>query len=241
MAPEINDQLQQLFKEQEPQKLFPRTVALVRTLDYEYVEVRLCLHIAALGKRVITYDNYPRAWKRQYEQQQFQAIDPVIAKCQETTLPVIWSDDLYKEAPELREAACRHGLIHGWSQSTHNISGNEIQISVSRRRSLDVNSSDDIALIMYLSHLLHERLTNHHLTLEMLGPSQGESSHKELLTPRQKEVLMSIAAGLTAKGIAKKHNIAVPTANFHTNQIKEKVGAKNKASIIELAHKLGLL
>jgi hypothetical protein len=64
--------------------------------------------------------------------QQFIASDPASCECRKTTLPLLWSDELFKEMPQLREAACSHGLRHGWTQSLFDQLHNESQLHVAR-------------------------------------------------------------------------------------------------------------
>ncbi|MDQ2818316.1 MAG: response regulator transcription factor [Candidatus Eremiobacteraeota bacterium] len=56
-----------------------------------------------------------------------------------------------------------------------------------------------------------------------------------LLTPRQREVLGLIGAGLSNKQIAQRLRIAERTAKFHVRSIMDKLGADNRAQAVALA------
>jgi len=71
-------------------------------------------------------------------------------------------------------------------------------------------------------------------------PPQTFSS-KEVLTPREKEILHLIAEGLTSKQIAQKLFISVKTVETHRARIMEKLGCKNIAALVKTAIRLGLI
>jgi DNA-binding CsgD family transcriptional regulator len=60
------------------------------------------------------------------------------------------------------------------------------------------------------------------------------------LTPREIEVLRLLAGGHTAKEIAARLGMAVPTANRHTANLYNKIGARGRADAIAFAIRLGL-
>jgi DNA-binding CsgD family transcriptional regulator len=61
------------------------------------------------------------------------------------------------------------------------------------------------------------------------------------LTPREHEVLMLIADGLTDAQIAKKLSITKDTVNTHRKKILLKMEAKNVALLIRIAMRKGLI
>lgn len=64
-------------------------------------------------------------------------------------------------------------------------------------------------------------------------------SHCQVLTQREKQLLPSIAKGLTDKEIAEKFYISVGTAKTHRNNIIKKLGLKNSASLAAFAATCG--
>jgi len=61
------------------------------------------------------------------------------------------------------------------------------------------------------------------------------------LSPRQREVLDLVAAGLTNQEIADKLSIEVPTVNSHICVLFLKLGAKNRAELVAKAFLCGIL
>ena len=62
-----------------------------------------------------------------------------------------------------------------------------------------------------------------------------------VITRREKEVLLLIAEGLTNAEIAEKLFISIPTVNTHRKSIIEKFEAKNTATLIGKAIKMGMI
>lgn len=228
------EQLEQFAQHTEPQQLFARAVELVQALDMEFVGLTLHLHAAAHAPQVISYNNYPREWNDRYRQDHFIKIDPTVSKCHHSTLPLLWSDSLFEEVPQLREAACAHGMNHGWTQSVHDLRHNESQLSVSRRHGA-VGSGELYAKgaqVMWLCHTLHAVLSEHHLA--RLSPAPH-------LSDRELEVLKWSAAGKTASDVATILSLSTSTVNFHIRSVISKTNAANKAGAIAIAALRGLL
>jgi DNA-binding NarL/FixJ family response regulator len=61
------------------------------------------------------------------------------------------------------------------------------------------------------------------------------------LTPRQREILLLVAAGRSNKEIAAQLGLSERTAKFHVTAIFTRLGADNRAQAVALAAQLGLL
>ncbi len=68
--------------------------------------------------------------------------------------------------------------------------------------------------------------------------SDGEAA---LLTPREREVLDLIAAGLTNREIAAALHLSPHTIHEHTSSLYRKLGARNRAEAVQRAHRAGLI
>ena len=77
---------------------------------------------------------------------------------------------------------------------------------------------------------------------EQGGPASGSGEPlPDLLTPREREVLELIAAGLSNKEIASRLFITPGTVKWYVNIIFKKLGVKTRTQAVAEAHKLGLL
>jgi DNA-binding NarL/FixJ family response regulator len=61
------------------------------------------------------------------------------------------------------------------------------------------------------------------------------------LTEREQEILILVAEGLTNRQIADRLEVSLSTANFHVQNILDKIGAKTRTEAVALARKEGLL
>ncbi len=62
-----------------------------------------------------------------------------------------------------------------------------------------------------------------------------DSSQQDLLTERERDVLLLVAYGKSSKEIARHLNISVGGANFHINNAMKKLGAATRAHAVALA------
>jgi DNA-binding NarL/FixJ family response regulator len=71
--------------------------------------------------------------------------------------------------------------------------------------------------------------------------TSGGSGSTENLTPRQREILQMIAEGKNTKQIALALEISVKTVDSHRAQLMKRLGAKDVASLVRHALKLGIV
>jgi DNA-binding NarL/FixJ family response regulator len=62
----------------------------------------------------------------------------------------------------------------------------------------------------------------------------------DLLSPREREVLMCVASGCTDREIGDRLGISMRTAQSHLDRIREKTGRRRRAELTALAYELGL-
>lgn len=223
------EQLHAFVSERSPRKLFDIAVHLAQDLGMEYLGLNIRIQIATQTPRVFLYSNYPAAWIERYQRDEFYKQDAAANLSHGTTEAVLWTDELYREAPQYREAACQHGLRHGWTQSLYDLQHNESQISVAR----PVGNIDIVEFygkagnVQWLCHTLHAVLGEHHLSA--LCPPPPKMSEREL------EVLKWSAAGKTASDVACILSLSQSTVNFHIRSVITKTNAANKAGAIAIA------
>jgi FixJ family two-component response regulator len=63
----------------------------------------------------------------------------------------------------------------------------------------------------------------------------------EGLTPREREVMDQVVAGLLNKQIANRLNISEVTVKLHRHQVMEKMKAQSLAELVRMAEKLNIL
>ena len=195
----------------------------------EFLGLKIRIQLAAQAPKLYLYSNYSKAWIERYQRDEFYKQDLAATRSHSSTTPVLWTDELYREAPQYREQACLHGLRHGWTQSLHDLQHNESQISVARPNGPidEVELYDKAGSVQWLCHALHAVLGEHHLNA--LCPPQPKMSEREL------EVLKWSAAGKTAADVASILSLSQSTVNFHIRSVITKTNAANKAGAIAIA------
>lgn len=92
-----------------------------------------------------------------------------------------------------------------------------------------------------------ERYVDPTLAGDLISHQVGRSSRTakegtvDVLTPREREVLTLLAHGHTSKEIAGQLGIAERTAETHRANLMGKLGIKNRAELVRLAIKVGVL
>ncbi|MBK5011807.1 LuxR family transcriptional regulator [Pseudomonas sp. S60] len=223
------EHLHAFVSERHPRKLFDIAVHLTQDLDFDYLGLNLRIQIATQTPHFYLYSNYPSDWILCYQDEDFYKQDSASIASHTSTTPVLWTDELYKEAPHVREAACQHGLRHGWTQSLHDLQHNESQMSVARPagRIETAELYDKAGSVQWICHTLHAVLSEHHL--DALCPPQPKMSEREL------EVLKWSAAGKTAADVACILSLSQSTVNFHIRSVITKTNAANKAGAVAIA------
>ena len=80
-------------------------------------------------------------------------------------------------------------------------------------------------------------LTSLRGTPRMAAPTPGP----ETLTPREREVLVLLAEGLSNKAIAERLDISEHTAKFHVNAVLAKLGVQRRTEAVVRAARMGLV
>jgi LuxR family transcriptional regulator len=229
-----HEHLHQLISESTPQKVFDLAVHLAQDLDMVFLGLKVRIQLAAQSPRQFLYSNYPVAWIERYQRDDFYKRDAAATRSHTSTLPVLWTDDLYREVPDFREQACAHGLRHGWTQSLHDLQHNESQVSICRP-SIDVSIAelyDKSCKVQWLCHTLHAIISEYHL---------DKLSTPLKMSEREIEVLKWSAAGKTAADVACILTLSQSTVNFHIRSAITKTNAANKAGAIAIAMMRGLI
>ncbi|MFJ4348827.1 autoinducer binding domain-containing protein [Pseudomonas sp. NPDC089401] len=230
-----HEHLHRLISESTPQKVFDLAVHLAQDMEMVFLGLKIRIQLAAQTPKLYLYSNYPVAWVERYQRDDFYKQDAAANRSHSSTMPVVWSDELYHDVPHFREQACLHGLRHGWTQSLHDLKHNESQVSIGRPFG-EVGLAElyeKAGKVQWLCHTLHSIICEHHLA--RLCPPQPKMSEREI------EVLKWSAAGKTAADVACILSLSQSTVNFHIRSVISKTNAANKAGAIAIAMMRGLI
>jgi LuxR family transcriptional regulator len=179
----------------------------------------------------INMNNYPYGWDRLYEQNGYALNDPVMAHCNHSSLPILWSEKVFSEAPQLWQELNRQGLAHGWTQAVHDEHGTHYSLFSLARTHCPIEAEEhygNLGYAIFASRRLHA-LAGKKLSDHMTPPL---TCH---LSPREIEVLRWSAEGKTASEVGRILCLSERTVNFHVCSCMRKLNVTNKISAVAKA------
>ncbi|UVJ43393.1 LuxR family transcriptional regulator [Pseudomonas sp. LS1212] len=219
------EQLDQLLKEEDEGKILLTAMSMAQQLDFEFLSFGMRTPVATMQPKIIMLSNYPNEWSQRYKQENYVTVDPTVAHCLSSMLPILWSDKVFEETPEFWEEARSHGLRHGWGLSAHDHRGRASMLSVGR-------SHDEVSIgelyekagqTYWLCNLLHT----------VIGEKPVDPQEKaRQLTDREIEVLRWSAEGKKAHEIAGILKVSERTVSFHVKSAMDKLNAPNRTSAV---------
>ncbi len=181
---------------------------------------------------------FPENWIERYIEQRFLKIDPIIQQVRREARPFHWFDvgnkfslDARQKAflGELREAGVQDGLAVPVFGPMGSIAYFAFA-SLKRPFSFD---EDDEALIQFACLQTHNRY------FELTNMYDGEDIKP--LSPREKEVLVLVADGLSNSAIAEKLNITENTVDTMLRRVFAKLGVHNRICAVLKAIGAGVI
>lgn len=231
------NQLQAVIANQSYQQLFQTVCVFAKELGFDYCAYGLRIPLPLTNPKVFMLNNYPDEWRRQYQANNYLAIDPTVQHATSSLLPLIWTDALFDQVRELWEDAHSFGLRFGWAQSVRDFNGvvSMLTLARSNEQISETELNAKRSEIAFLTQMAHEGMSKY-LKVSQMMP---EVSAK--LSSREKEVLQWTAVGKTSGEISSILHIAERTVNFHINNAIAKLNTNNKTAAAIKASILGLL
>ena len=230
------DRLNALLDIQSETDLFEEIRLAAGEMGFEYCAYGIQMPVPVSRPTVLMFNNYSDEWQRCYQERGYLEVDPTVRHGLTSTLPVIWSDQLFASAPELWEEARAHGLQFGWAQASRDCNGAVGMLTLARGvdKLTENELSVNYARMTWLTQFAHAGMS------KLLVPKHVPES-AVVLTAREREVLRWTAEGKTAGEVAQILNMSERTVNFHINNIVVKFGASNKTQAAVKAAALGML
>jgi LuxR family transcriptional regulator len=230
-------QLNQLSKTTDIENAYRIALGFAKNIGFKFFAFSTTYQTNNNQFNTIRHNNYPTDWNREYERKNLSSIDPVVAHCNHSMLPILWSENLFSKVPSLWDALVSQGLEHGWSQSFH-----DEKIGLCSILSLARSHSPISALEVYENFGFSVLMSSHlHGLVAQSLPKKPVRPATPHLSPREIAVLELAATGKTAEQSARILNLSARTVHFHTQSCIEKLGVCNKISAIIAAIKAGYL
>lgn len=205
-------------------------------LGFEWCAYGLRAPLPVIGPETLLLNNYPPLWQARYREGNYLAVDPTVSQGLRSSLPVIWSDQLFISARGLWEEARSFGLRYGWAQSSRDAQGFVGMLTLAR--SVEQLTAAELRAnglqMAWLNQAAHAGL------VRIRGPRMMPESEVQL-SQREISVLRWTADGKTSADISEILNISERTVNFHIGNAIIKLNAANKTAATVRAALLGFL
>lgn len=186
--------------------------------------------------KTVMFSNYPTAWQTHYQVKNYLTVDPTVEHAMRSTLPILWTNELFNPTKDLWEEARSFGLCHGWAQSIRDFNGTVGMLTLARSHET-ITKTELEAKLLKMAWLTQAA----HLSLSQCLKPKLMPEVNALLSNREIAVLRWAADGKTANEISSILNISESTVNFHINNTITKLNASNKTSAAIKAALLGFL
>lgn len=230
------DQLHALQCIQSEQQLFQAILSLGKELGFDLCAYGLRMPFPLAAPKTVMFNNYPAAWQTQYQAKNYLATDPTVQHAMRSSLPVLWTDDLFSPAQELWEEARSFGLCYGRAQSIREYNGIVGMLTLVRSDEPITETELEAKQLKmsWLTEVAHLGMSRC-LTPKVMPEINAKLSNREIA------VLRWTADGKTSGEISSILNIAERTVNFHIYNVITKLNAANKTSAAVKAAMMGLL
>lgn len=230
------DQINALLTIHSETELFNQVAGIAKEMGFEYCAYGVRMALPITRPAVALFSNYSEEWQKYYHEREFIDIDPTVRHALKSTLPVVWSPELFAASPELWEEARAHGLRFGWAQASRD-AGGAVGLLTLARSAQQITETDlfvnkhKMAWLTQITHIGMSTILTPKLTPET----------QVVLTAREREVLRWTAEGKTAYEVGQILAVSDRTVNFHINNAIRKLGASNKIQATVKAATLGFL
>ena len=228
------DVLGRLDEASEPSQVLAQVSVAARQLGFEHCAYGLRTLVPFTRPKTLMFSTYDERWSRRYINAGYLQVDPTVAHGVHSGTPVVWSNEIFRDAPQMWDEARSFGLRVGWAQSVFEPDARVGMLSLAR------SGEPLTAAEMRAKDLLFQGLVNkaHRAFCRLLG---GPLVGIEPLTKRQVEVLRWTGDGKTSNEIAAILCISKPTVDFHLKNAMARLGSATKSSAAAFASRLGLL
>lgn len=92
-------QLRKLAVESNVETAYRIALNFFNSMGYEYCAFSTTAHLAGQRFDSVNLNNYPHDWNTEYEKNHYSSIDPIVAHCHHSILPIVWDSKTFAKAP----------------------------------------------------------------------------------------------------------------------------------------------
>lgn len=239
MSPSTIEKFEGLLTARDIDDLTRQGTKLIQSLGFEHFVYGVRLETSG-GERDFVINGYPDPWRTKYVEQNYHLLDPTVAHCMRSVLPLIWNERHFASTEqrafleEARSNGLHSGLsipVHGGSRETGMLSlAVDTPASKQEQRRIELALSES----MLLSTFLHEGVKR------LLLQAQPRDD-VPALTARELECLRWASRGKTSWETGQIINCTERTVNFHIGNVVRKLGASNRRQAVVKAISIGLI
>lgn len=230
-----NTRLSKLEGENKITTVYEMVINQTYELGFEYCSFTMSSQQPNNQTKPINFNNYPNEWTSTYKQAHFFDVDPIVAHCKRSVLPIVWEEKTFAATPDLWTLAKSFGVHLGWTQAVHDFQGVFSMLTLGRSKG-EVSPEElyeKAGQVLWMCHAMHA------VVAQKFADSPGISAPCKL-TPRETEILRWSAMGKTASEIATILCLAERTVGFHISSCLKKLGVNSKIAAVLCASKAGL-
>lgn len=231
--------LQDLLDARSVGELFTKAKVVAAQLEFDHFIYGVRLHLGSGDSHEFVMSGYPTTWRQLYEQNGYANMDPTIAHCLRSGLPLPWSDEFFSDrgACELMENARQFGLRSGITLPTHsaNLQSGLLSLASDTRCENFTQNFERIANAQLFATYLHEA------ALKLIEKRANVDQTVFKLTQKERECLSWAAAGKSSWEISKIVASSERTVNFHIGNVIQKLSVSSRSQAVAKALASGLI
>lgn len=179
-------------------------------------------------------NGWPPEWFEIYTRENFSVMDPVPKYGASTVQPFEWSEARYDKdsnpaAHLVMTRATEFRLMQGYCIPLHYDEGGAVISMATEQLNIDPVAKSALQLIGVYAHNRIRAL------------ARPKPEKRDLLTPREREILRWAADGKTSWEVSVILNISERTVKFHLTQASQKLNAVNRTAAVAKALARGLI
>jgi LuxR family quorum-sensing transcriptional regulator LasR len=214
--------------------------ALARERGFEYVLYGAVATRHARLESAFLHSNYAPKWRQRYDAERLHYIDPTVAHCLDSALPIVWKPATFngREQRALYEEACGHGIRSGITFPIHGPNGEFGVLSFASDRLPTEQFDKTIGHFLPDLSLIRDYAFESSLKLMAQRSDPEAAPH---LTKRELEVINWVMVGKSSWEISKITSCSEATINFHISNIRQKFNVNTRQQALVKAIALGII